>query len=50
MFLSPVVNVVVQPNVQLGLNLNILSVGGNQSNSQTANNMADLLTSGTIGS
>ena len=49
MFLSPVVNVVVQPNVQLGLNLNVLSAGGNQSIGQTARNTADLLNRGTIG-
>ena len=50
MFGSPVLNLVLQGNIQAAANLNILSVGGPQSVTQNATNTATVTTRGTIGS
>lgn len=36
MFLSPNITIIVQPNIQTGVNLNVLSLGGSQANNQNA--------------
>lgn len=49
MFASPIINLLIQGNIQAAANANVLSLGGPQSNTQTASNEATVTNTGSIG-